>query len=111
MLHHELSEALLRIESFEAVGKPEERRVSVLTAVNIATHMGYETGIRHADDPTEESDTVAYIVLPSLGEVSYFLPKAQRKYDGYTREEKLSRVRMYVDGLYDEEDEDEGDDL
>lgn len=106
MFNHELAEALLRIESFEAIGKAEERKVSILTAVNIATHMGYDTGIRHADEPTEESDTVAYIQLPT-GEVSYFLPKSTQSYSGYSREEKLERVRQFLDGEY-PVDEDEG---
>lgn len=106
MFSYELAEALLRIESFEALGKTQERKVSVLTAVNIATQMGYETGVRHADTPTEESDTVAYIQLPT-GEVSYFLPKSEQPYSGYSREEKLERVRQFLDGEY-PVDEDEG---
>lgn len=103
MFEHELKELLLKIEGHESLGQQEMRQVTILSAVNVATMMDMNAGVRLVDatsttaKPEWAGDVVAYIELPT-GEVSYFLPKDTTVYSNYTRQEKLERINKFMMG-------------
>lgn len=110
MLEVELKQLLIQIEGKESLGLIDERDQTILSAINIAKHLGYKAGfrvigthdgkiIRPASIPDWAGDVVAYIELPT-GEVSYFMKKEELKYAGYLRETKLTRISNYLHDNY-----------
>jgi hypothetical protein len=106
---HELKSLLLKIEGHEAVGQLDSRDHAIQSAVHIASLIGYKAGFRTIGTPNGEvvnsesfpipewaGNIVAYIELPT-GEVSYFMQKDTSAWTGYTRKEKLGRIKDFID--------------
>lgn len=110
MLELEFKQTLKAIEAAETFGFYDERQRHIFLAMNLASHLGYQNGIRPTGlkegdrnyamiIPHWAGDSVAYIELPT-GEISYFLNKPTRAYDGYTRDTKLERIKDYINDAY-----------
>jgi hypothetical protein len=109
---HELKEALMKIEAFEALNDIDNRQLAVEKAVALAKYCDIPSGYRPLGNvdgniiedpnfpiPEWAAPIVAYIVLPT-GEVAYFMKKHKYEWDGHTRPEKLSRIADFLNDMH-----------
>jgi hypothetical protein len=76
------------------------RNRAVIKAVAVALECGYPAGFAY--DPNAsipEFPILAYIELPSFGQVSWHLPEYTTEWDGHTTDEKYQRCRDWISNV------------
>lgn len=112
----EINDKLLKIQAFEELGDLATRQKLIYQLVSISHYAGLEGGYRPVGDSTGQvtgnipewaGPIVAYLILPT-GEVSYFLQPHTSDWQGYSRAEKLERIRKFITGQYPVPTEEDG---
>lgn len=74
----------------------EQRYDLIISAMNIATELGYDVGI--GTDNKNPGVAVVYIELPT-GQVSWHMPNENDFWDGHSNMEKFQRIKNFINGV------------